>query len=85
MSTNNLEKKMLQEINRLDEGLALKILKFFMKPAVKRAFSKLEKDPEFKAASDDFEKSSKRLKDALENLGNDPTDQRLRDLANKLL
>ena len=85
MSTNNLEKKMLQEINRLDEGLALKILKFFMRPAVKRAFSKLEKDPEFKAAADGFKKSSERLKKAMEDLGDSARDQRLRDLANKLL
>ena len=84
MSTNELEKKMLQEINRLDEGLALKILKFFMRPAVKRAFSKMEKDPEFKAAAHGFNEAGERLKKAMDDLG-DSADPRLKAIADKLL
>lgn len=83
MSTNELENKMLREINQIDEGLALKILKFFMRPAVKRAFSKLEKDPEVKAAAASHKDAAERLKKAMADLG-DSADPRLKAIVDKL-
>ena len=44
MRKNEFEDKMLQEINRIDEGLALGILKLFFKPAVRRAFKTIKKN-----------------------------------------
>ena len=60
MSKNILEKQQLAQINqineghRINEGLALKILKWLMKSKVKRALKKMGRDPELKAAIADM-------------------------------
>ena len=65
MSTNKLEEKANIQIHRLSEGLALRMLKFFMRSKVKKAFKVVEDDPEFKAALDDFNYHGERLQDML--------------------
>jgi len=83
MSKNNIEKQLLEEINAIDEGLALGILKWIMKPKVKRALTKLSKDPEMKAAVEDHRYHAERLKTLVKKMG-DSADPKLRKLANSL-
>tara|TARA_R110000851_G_scaffold40329_1_gene101777 strand:+ start:126 stop:356 length:231 start_codon:yes stop_codon:yes gene_type:complete len=54
MSQNILEKQQLAQINQINEGLALKLLKWLMKSKVKRALKKMGRDPELKAAIADM-------------------------------
>ena len=69
MSQNILEKQQLAQLNRIDkgnrinEGLALKILKWLMKSKVKRALKKMGRDPELKSAIADMNYHAKRVKD----------------------
>tara|TARA_R100000951_G_scaffold93450_1_gene81990 strand:- start:218 stop:475 length:258 start_codon:yes stop_codon:yes gene_type:complete len=83
MSKNNIEKQLLEEINRIDEGLALGLLKWIMKPAVKKAMKKLGKDPEFKAAIEDHNYHAQRLKDLSKKLADHPN-PKFRELAKKI-
>jgi hypothetical protein len=62
MSENILEKQQLAQLNRINEGLALTILKWLMKPAVKRALKKMGKDPEIKAAIADMNYHAEKVK-----------------------
>lgn len=62
MSTNKFEKQALKEITRLDESIALSLLKFFFKAKVKKSLKKLANDPNFKANIDDLEYHAKELK-----------------------
>jgi len=62
MADNSIEKRLLAEINSIDEGLALGLLKWILKPTVKKALNKMADDPEYKAALDDMEYASKRIK-----------------------
>ena len=71
MPDNILEKQQLAQINSINEGMALKILKWLMKPAVKRAMKKLNKDPEMKAAVSDLNYQTDRIKTLMDELGDD--------------
>jgi hypothetical protein len=84
MENNKFEKDSLDQINKLDEGLALGILKFFMRPKLKRALRKLERDPEFKAAIKDLNYHAEALKDKVDNL-EDTEDPKLKKIADKYL
>ena len=55
-----------------------------MKPAVKRAMKKLNKDPELKAAMADHKYHTKRLKTIMDELGDD-ADPRIKKMANLAL
>jgi hypothetical protein len=72
MSKNNIEKQLLEEINRIDEGLALGILKWILKPAVKKALNKMADDPEYIAAIDDLNYHGERIKKLGKKLKNHP-------------
>ena len=61
MSQNILEKQQLAQINQINEGLALKILKWLMKSKVKRALKKMGRDPEMKAAIADMNYHAERV------------------------
>ena len=61
MSKRKFEQDMLEQINRVDEGLALAVLKMLVRPAFKRAMKKMAKDPEIQAQVDAVNKSSKEL------------------------
>ena len=61
MSKNILEKQQLAQINQINEGLALKILKWLMKSKVKRALKKMGRDPEMKAAIADMNYHAERV------------------------
>ena len=67
MSENILERQQLAQINqinegnRINEGLALKILKWLMKSKVKRALKKMGRDPEMKAAIADMNYHAERV------------------------
>jgi len=61
MSKNILEKQQLAQINQINEGLALKILKWLMKSKVKRALRKMGRDPEMKAAIADMNYHAERV------------------------
>jgi len=61
MSKNILEKQQLAQINQINEGLALKILKWLMKSKVKRALKKMGRDPELKAAIADMNYHAERV------------------------
>ena len=70
MSIRKFEDKMLQEINQIDEGLATKILKIFMKGTVKKAFDQMNAGGEIDSLVDgmkyhqsEMEKSIQRLED----------------------
>ena len=61
MRMNEFENKLLKKIERIDEGLALTLLKAFFAPQVKRAFKSLkEKDPELFADLESLEYYNKR-------------------------
>jgi len=72
MADNNIEKRLLEEINKIDEGLALGLLKWIMKPAMKKAMKKLGEDPEFTAAVDDINYQTDRLKRIAKRLKKSP-------------
>ena len=61
MSIHKFENDSLKQIN-INEGLALKILKWLTKPAVKRALKKMGKDPEMKAAIADMNYHAEKVK-----------------------
>jgi len=61
MSKNILEKQQLAQINQINEGLALKLLKWLMKSKVKRALRKMGRDPEMKAAIADMNYHAERV------------------------
>jgi hypothetical protein len=62
MSTSKFEKRALEEIKQIDEGLGLSLLKFFFKGKVKRALRSLKDDPEVISAIDGIEFHGKELK-----------------------
>ena len=62
MSTNKFEKRALDQINQVNEGIALGLFKFFFKSKVKKALKKLKNDPEFQATSDALDYHTKELK-----------------------
>ena len=62
MSTSKFEKRALNQINELNEGIALSLFKFFFKSKVKKAMKKMAKDPEFQATKDAIEYHGKELK-----------------------
>jgi len=72
MADNSIEKRLLAEINSIDEGLALGLLKWILKPTVKKALNKMADDPEYKAALDDMEYASKRIKKLSKKLKDHP-------------
>tara|TARA_R110000744_G_scaffold43399_1_gene97371 strand:+ start:110 stop:376 length:267 start_codon:yes stop_codon:yes gene_type:complete len=84
MSDNILEKQQLAQIKLINEGMALKILKWLMKPAVKRAMKKLTRDPELKAAIADHAYHTERLKTIMDELG-DNADPKIKKMANLAL
>ena len=63
MSINKFENDSLKQINFINEGLALGLLKFFNRNKVKKALKSLKDDPEFQVAVDDWNKASKKLAD----------------------
>ena len=65
MSKRKFEQNMLEQINRVDEGLALTILKMLVRPAFKRALKKASKDPEIQTKVDAVNKSTKDLQKAI--------------------
>ncbi|MDB4346034.1 hypothetical protein OAA41_00555 [bacterium] len=65
MSISKFEKRALNEINRIDEGLSLKLIKWFLRPMVRKALKTLENDPEFIASTDSMNKIAKELKSDL--------------------
>jgi hypothetical protein len=65
MSKRKFERDMIYQINRVDEGLALTILKMLVRPAFKRALKKMAKDPEIQAKVDAVNKTSKDLQKAV--------------------
>ena len=62
---NKLEDKMLTQINLLEGKGLLAILKWFFRPALKRKLKKLEKDPTFQAAVEDFIRAGEQAKDSV--------------------
>ena len=65
MSKRKFEQDMLEQINRVDEGLALAVLKMLVRPAFKRAMKKAAKDPEIQAQVDAVNKTTKELADTI--------------------
>lgn len=65
MSKRKFQQNMLEQINRVDEGLALAVLKMLIRPAFKRAMKKAAKDPEVQAKVDAVNKTSKDLQKAI--------------------
>lgn len=61
MSKRKFEQNMLEQINRVDEGLALAVLKMLVRPAFKRALQKAAKDPEVQVKIDAVNKATKEL------------------------
>jgi predicted ATP-grasp superfamily ATP-dependent carboligase len=65
--TNSFEKKMLNQINDLNEGIITKIVKMLFKKTVDRTMKKMIKnmkdDPELQAAMADYQKQRERTKD----------------------
>ena len=82
MSTNELEKKMLREINQIDEGLGLAFLKMITKPALRAALKKLTKDPDVKAIYHGLEHHGEKAMEIIDRLKDDP-DPKMRALAKK--
>ena len=72
MSTNELEKKMLKEINQINEGLGLAFLKLITKPALKAALKKLAKDPDVRAIYHGLEHQSDELRAAIKRMEASP-------------
>ena len=69
MSKHKIENKMLKQIDQLDEGVLLGLLKLIMKPAVKRAFKNIEKDmPEIVTTVDGLRYYADELKDEIKKL-----------------
>lgn len=65
MSKRKFEQNMLEQINRIDEGLALTVMKLLFRPAFKRMLKKAAKDPEIQAQVDAVNKTSKELADTI--------------------
>ena len=83
MADNSIEKRLLAEINSIDEGLALGLLKWLIKPTVKKALNKMADDPEYKAALDDIEYQTQRIKKLSKKLKDHPNPE-FRKLYKKL-
>lgn len=63
--------------------MLLGLLKMIMKPKVKKALTKLSKDPEMQAAVDSHRHHAERLKKTVNKMG-DSADPKLRKLADML-
>jgi len=88
MSISKFEKRALNEINRIDEGLSLKLIKWFLRPMVRKALKTLENDPEFIASTDSMNKIAAELKNDLKNYekhhGQGSIDPRVAQMINRL-
>jgi hypothetical protein len=62
MPISKFEKRALNQINQLNEGLALSLFKFFFKAKVKKSLKGMANDPEFKATTDALDYHAKELK-----------------------
>jgi len=62
MSTNKFEKRALNKINQINEGMVLSLLKFFFKGKVKKMLKTLKDDPEVISALQGIEFHGKELK-----------------------
>jgi hypothetical protein len=82
MVVNKFEQKLLSQIEEINEGIAWSVIKFLMKPLVRREFRKLGEDPEIKASLESLEFNTNELKRALEN--GEVTDPRLAKLIQDL-
>ena len=69
MSKNKFEDDLLKEVNIMNEGIAIRVLKWLMKSKVKKAFKALEDDPEMKAAVNDMNYQAKKVKKMLKKHG----------------
>ena len=63
---NKFEKKALDQVNQINEGLLLGILKFFLKSKTKRAMRKLARDKDFKAAVADMNYHTEKVKELID-------------------
>ena len=88
MAISKFEKQALNEINHIDEGLSLKLLKWFLRPVVRKALKKLENDPDYVASTDSINKLTVKLKNDLKNYekrhGKGSMDPRLAQIINRL-
>jgi len=85
MSISKFEKRALNEINRIDEGLSLSLLKWFLKPKVKKALAKLKDDGDLSASIIDMNNYAKKLKHDLKNHPRrDSLDPRVQAMIDKL-
>lgn len=62
MSTSKFEKRALEKINQLNEGISLSLLKFFFKGKVKKMLKTLKDDPEVVSALQGIDYHGKELK-----------------------
>lgn len=70
MATSKFEKQALNQINenaQIFEGLSLALLKWFLKPKVKKALTKLKNDGDLTAQIADMNAHAKKLKHDLQN------------------
>lgn len=61
--SNKFEKKALDQVNMINEGLLFGILKFFMKSKTKKAMRKLGRNKDFKAAVADLQYHAEKVKE----------------------
>ena len=67
MSINKFEQDSLDQINALQEGLALSLFKFFNKGKVRKMLKKYEDDPELQAITADWNAQSRKLEKMIKN------------------
>jgi len=67
MSINKFEQDSLDQINALQEGLALSLFKFFNKGKVKKMLKKYEDDPELQAITADWNAQGRKLEKMIKN------------------
>ena len=65
MSKNKFESELLKEVNTMNEGIALRLFKWFARPAVRKMLEKAAEDPEVIAAVDGYNKQAKVLASAI--------------------
>ena len=63
--SNKFEKKALEQVNMINEGMLFGILKFFLKSKAKRQLRKLSRNSEFKAKVHAMNHAAKELQDLL--------------------
>ena len=73
MSINKFETESLNQINNLQESLALAVVKFLMRGKMKKIMKAWDEDPEMIVAVDAVNKSSENLKKLIKKYkGKDP-------------